>query len=130
VNEVDLGGICMRVDSMDATSFVRNVDVGVKGFDSAPRPESKPVEVKELKREIPKGIEDKVLIEAIEKANKASLGTNTSFRYSIHQGTKQIMVKVLDKDTDEVIRELPPEKILDMIAKMWEMAGLFVDEKR
>ena len=39
------------------------------------------------------------------------------------------MVKVVDPNTDKVIREIPPEKILDMVAKMWEVVGLFVDEK-
>jgi len=29
-----------------------------------------------------------------------------------------------------VIKEYPPEKTLDMIQKLWEMAGLMVDEKR
>ncbi|HHY78507.1 MAG TPA: flagellar protein FlaG, partial [Clostridiales bacterium] len=52
------------------------------------------------------------------------------FEYSIHEATKQIMVKVIDKETDEVIREIPPEKILNMVAKMWEIAGLIVDERR
>ena len=32
--------------------------------------------------------------------------------------------------TKETIKELPPEKTLDMIAKVWEMAGSMVDEKR
>ena len=30
----------------------------------------------------------------------------------------------------KTIKELPPEKTLDMIAKVWEMAGILVDEKR
>ncbi|HEX3029893.1 MAG TPA: flagellar protein FlaG, partial [Clostridia bacterium] len=47
-----------------------------------------------------------------------------------HQKTKQIMVKVIDSDTGDVIREIPPEKTLDMVAKMWEMAGIVVDERR
>jgi len=34
-----------------------------------------------------------------------------------------------DKDTKEVLKEYPPEKTLDMIAKVWEVAGLLVDEK-
>jgi len=29
-----------------------------------------------------------------------------------------------------MIREIPPEKILDLVAKMWEMAGILIDEKR
>jgi len=36
----------------------------------------------------------------------------------------------VDKKSKEVIKEYPPEKTLDMIAKVWELAGLLVDEKR
>lgn len=69
------------------------------------------------------------VIDAIEKANKSLGVTNTRFEFSIHEGTKEIMVKVIDEETKEVIREIPPEKILDLVAKMWEMAGLFIDER-
>ena len=69
-------------------------------------------------------------IALIERANKAIDGPNKAFEYSIHKATNQIMVKVIDKDTNEVIREIPSEKILDMVAKMWELNGLFVDERR
>lgn len=69
-------------------------------------------------------------ISMIERANKAITGATCSFEYSIHEVTKEIMVKVINKDTQEVIREIPPEKILDMVAKMWEMAGIIVDERR
>lgn len=73
---------------------------------------------------------EKALIQAIEKANKAVDGITTTFEYSIHEKTHEIVVKVINRDTNEVIREIPPEKTLDMVAKMWELAGLFVDEKR
>ncbi len=75
-------------------------------------------------------ISEKVVIDAIEKANRAISGANRKFEFSIHEKTKEIMVKVIDSDTNQVIREIPPEKILDMVAKMWEMAGLIVDERR
>ena len=39
-------------------------------------------------------------------------------------------IKIIDKDTKKVLKEIPPEKTLDMIAKVWELAGLMVDEKR
>jgi flagellar protein FlaG len=74
-------------------------------------------------------ISEQQLIEAIEKANKALRGADKRFEFSIHEGTKEIMVKVINDETDEIIREIPPEKILDMVAKMWEMAGILVDRK-
>lgn len=75
-------------------------------------------------------IGEQQLIEVIEHANKVLRGSSRSFKFSIHEETKEIMVKVIDNETQEVIREIPPEKILDMVAKMWELVGLFVDDKR
>ena len=54
--------------------------------------------------------------------------TQLSFKY--HEDTNRISITVTDSDTDGVIREIPPEKTLDMLAKAWEMAGLLVDERR
>jgi flagellar protein FlaG len=71
-----------------------------------------------------------IIIKAIAKANKAIEGRYTTFEFSVHQKTKQISITVKDKDTGEVIREIPPEKALDMVAKLWEMAGIIIDEKR
>lgn len=54
--------------------------------------------------------------------------TQCSFKY--HEETNRITITVTDSDTQEVIKEIPPEKALDMLAKAWELAGLMVDEKR
>ncbi len=69
------------------------------------------------------------VIKAIETANKKVEGGPREFQFGIHEKTKQITVKIVNTDTKEVVRELPPEKILDMVAAMCEQAGLFVDEK-
>lgn len=75
-------------------------------------------------------IDEKTWVEMVERANKSIAGPYCNFEYSIHEVTKQIMVKVIDQDTKEVIREIPPEKVLDMVAYMWELAGVIVDERR
>ncbi len=75
-------------------------------------------------------IAEKTVIEAIERANKKLSGVMAEFEFSIHEKTKQISVKVLNKETKEVIREIPPEQVLDLVAHLWEMAGIIVDEKR
>ncbi|MCT4543321.1 MAG: flagellar protein FlaG [Vallitalea sp.] len=75
-------------------------------------------------------IEEHEVIEAIEKANKHFKVYDRRLKFSIHEKTKQIMVKVINTEDDSVIREIPSEKILDMVAKLWEMTGIFVDEKR
>jgi flagellar protein FlaG len=75
-------------------------------------------------------ISEKQLIRAIERAVQAIQGPHTRLDFSIHEKTKKIMVKVLNQDSGEVIREIPQEKHLDLLAKLWEMAGILVDEKR
>lgn len=66
---------------------------------------------------------------AVEKLKKSQL-ENTEAVFGFHDETNRVTIKIVDKKTKEVIKELPPEKTLDMIAKVWEMAGLFVNEKR
>lgn len=70
------------------------------------------------------------LMKAIDHAIKALQGSETILDFSIHEETKQIMVKVLEKESGKVIREIPNHKILDMVAKLWEMAGIMIDERR
>ena len=61
--------------------------------------------------------------------NKKIRNTNAEAVFGVHEKTNRIMIKILDKDTKEVLKEFPPEKTLDMIASIWEMAGILVDEK-
>lgn len=65
----------------------------------------------------------------IEKANKEFIAHDRKFEFSIHEKTKQVMIKVLDSVTNDVIKELPPERLLDIIAGIWEVAGIMVDKK-
>lgn len=66
--------------------------------------------------------------DAVKNANRRM--EHTRCEYSYHKETNRVSIKVINDDTDEVIREIPPEKSLKMLQKMWEMAGILVDEKR
>lgn len=54
----------------------------------------------------------------------------THCAYSYDEETKRISIKVFDDETEELIREVPPEKTLEAIKKIWEIAGIIIDEKR
>ena len=58
------------------------------------------------------------------------LTENTKAVFGMNEATNRVTIKIVDKDTEEVIKEFPAEKTLDMIARVWEMAGIMVDEKR
>lgn len=50
-------------------------------------------------------------------------------KFGIHEATRRITIKIVDKETQEIIKEIPPEKNLDLLAKRMELAGVLMDEK-
>ncbi|WP_081827530.1 flagellar protein FlaG [Proteiniclasticum ruminis] len=54
---------------------------------------------------------------------------NAKYQFEIHEGTGRVMVNLVDMQTKEVLKEIPPEKILDLVANIWERLGLLVDER-
>lgn len=75
-------------------------------------------------------LKEQEIIHAIEKANKQFRTYDRRLEFSIHDTTHEIMVKVINTEDDSIIREIPSEKVLDMVAHMWEIVGILVDEKR
>lgn len=65
----------------------------------------------------------------VSEINKV-INQNTIAEFGYNEPTNRITIKIKDKETDEVIKEIPSEKALEMLAKAWELAGLMVDEKR
>lgn len=65
---------------------------------------------------------------AVEEINKKA--NNSEAVWGVHEDTNRVTIKIVDKQTKEIIKEFPPDKTLDMIARVWEMAGLMVDERR
>lgn len=77
------------------------------------------------KEELPKGNE--AMRKAVEEINKNA--TDSEAIFGFHEETNRVTIKIVDKQSKEVLKEFPPEKTLDMIAKVWEMAGLMIDQK-
>lgn len=110
---------------IEKTEFLKETNVEIR---KAPKTENiikEGIEKEKEKREF--SHED--LSEAIEKANKSFKPHNRKLEFNNHDKSNRILVKVIDTNTDEVIREIPPEKIVDMVANMMEIAGIFLDER-
>ncbi len=75
-------------------------------------------------------VSEKTISKAVDDVNKKLDKSNAECKFSVHKATGQITVKVMDKETGDVIREIPSEKILDIVATALEMAGILMDEKR
>ena len=131
----------MRIDSMDA-SFKPTVNVETAKIKQeapvkptyVPPEHNREVTSVATKENYTKLTEEKInedfLQSSIDRVNHTFEMQRRSVRFKIHERTNEVMVKIIDADTEEVIREIPPEKLLDMFANMLELAGLIVDERR
>lgn len=121
------------INAVDRISADANMSPSLASGSGA-SPTQVPTTMSDLKKAELRGekytISDEQVVKALERAIKSMQGAATSLEFSVHEKTKTISVKVMNADTGEVIREIPPEKTLDFVAKLWEMAGLFVDVKR
>jgi len=73
-------------------------------------------------------ISDFMLENAFSGANRALAGGSFSLSYVLHEATNMVAVSVLDSETGEVIREIPPESRLDLYARIAEFTGLLFDQ--
>lgn len=72
--------------------------------------------------------EDKVQ-EAVDKLNKTAVIFDRSLRFQIHDKTHRTMVSVVDLASEKVIRQIPSEEVLNLVAKMDDYLGLIFDKK-
>lgn len=68
-------------------------------------------------------------MDQLEIATRALQGPEKTFEISVHEDTKAIMIKIKNKATGELIREVPKEKLLDVAASLMELSGLMIDKK-
>lgn len=71
----------------------------------------------------------KEIKKAVEKLDKLLEGDRAHVEYDVHDKFGDLMIKIVDDKTKEVIMELPPKKVLDLVAKLCEMAGVVFDKK-
>ena len=116
-----------NTDVISAESATPKVDKTTAEVAKASESDTRDENKEQQERENTKS-ENEAIKKAVENINKNM--SNGEAVFGIHEGTNRVTIKIVDKDTKKVIKELPPEKTLDMIAKMWEMAGILVDEKR
>jgi len=124
----------MKIDNLsqiDKTQAVRAVESGKNQSVKQSRKQNtiRNQNKMEVDKDVQQIMTDELMEKSVDQANKALKQHHRRIDRSVHDVTKTVMYKMIDTDTDEVIREFPPQKIQDMIAKMWELAGLFVDEE-
>lgn len=56
-------------------------------------------------------------------------GENISLDFSVDPRTGERVVRILDKKTGEMIREVPPEEVLQVMAALRALKGLLLSTK-
>ncbi len=67
--------------------------------------------------------------EAVDKMNEMLEVNHSASKFMYHEGLERYYVTVVNKDTDEIVKEIPPKKLLDAFYEMQKMLGMIVDEK-
>ncbi len=124
---MDVRGIdSLRVQAQQYDSSVRE-DIAVSA------PEESQENVKPIaKQDVDKG-DEQPLSEKEQQRRMARLQDtlkNHNIEISYNEEVNRYAIKVLDSDSKEVVKEIPSEKTLEMFARMLEIEGLLVDEKR
>lgn len=66
---------------------------------------------------------------AADKLNKLLEDKETHVEYELYGDFKDLTVRIIDNKTKQVVQEIPPRKLIDMVNKLCEMAGVFLDKK-
>lgn len=69
------------------------------------------------------------LHDAVDKINEVMLETRRSLSFSVDEDTNQVVVKVMNTETDEIIRQIPNEEALEFARHLESMMGLIFNDK-
>ncbi|MCD4720743.1 MAG: flagellar protein FlaG [Desulfobacula sp.] len=83
----------------------------------------------DLSKELPPSkISREDVEEMVEVLKDLTQTLQTKLNFSVDEGTNNIVVKIIDKETDEVIRQIPPEELLALQEKMQDLTGFLLSK--
>lgn len=65
----------------------------------------------------------------VNSMNEFVKASNTHLKFQFHDELKEYFVTIVDNTTNEVVKEIPSKKMMDMYAAMTEFLGILVDRK-
>lgn len=74
-------------------------------------------------------VTEEKLEKAVNSLNEILEINHNSSKFVYHEGLDRYFVQVVNKDTEEVVKEIPPKKLLDAFYEMQKLVGMIVDEK-
>lgn len=105
----------MRLNPVIQSSNTKLEDERLKQTVVQPKPQQPEAEEKDLSADAK---------QVVEEVNKIVEKFNSRVSFSVDPDTKKTMILVRDKETGEVIRQIPAKEMLDLMKKMEEIAGI------
>ncbi|MBN6206872.1 flagellar protein FlaG [Ralstonia pickettii] len=125
----------MTIDSINGSQTIQNSGYFTKLQTTTERSTMTPEDKKQIdqavtKRKETEGMISKDLLdETVDKLNDFLEAGRRNLKFEMHDKLEKYYVTVVDSTTSEVIKEIPPKKLLDMYAAMAEFMGILVDKK-
>jgi flagellar protein FlaG len=114
-------------EAIGQTSSVQNSGKVNRSAEPLTTPKEKAMEVKKpVDEQKDKSQISQALLDELEK--DIEMIHNVGLRFSVHKPTGRTVVKVIDKETQEMVREIPAKEILNLAAKLDEMMGMLFDK--
>lgn len=54
---------------------------------------------------------------------------NVGLEFSMHEDSGREVIKVVERETGDLVRQIPPKEILDLVVRMNELVGILFDER-
>lgn len=103
-------------DGAGGPSGTRAVPAEAGGRPGQPRQDPRPPSQEDVER-------------VVAEANRLLEWRGVERRYTVVEGTGQVVVTLLDSQTKEVVAEIPPRRLVEALAGILKGAGVLLDEK-
>ena len=116
-----------NLDPLVKSQFVKFRGEGRENIQSESAKKRSPQGKEVLAENNSKGSKE-TLEQAVEQANQTMEIYRVNLHFKIHEESGEFLIQVINSQTKEVIREIPPEWILDRVAYFKKMIGVIIDE--
>jgi flagellar protein FlaG len=111
---------------------IMSIQIVAAGSGAAPAPESHQTEhaaVRKTAVSLPGNAPHRAVETSAADLERVSLALNRKLRFMVDHESHEITVKVIDPETDKVIKILPPEELQRLHSRIQETIGFFFDER-
>lgn len=108
--------VTVEVESLESKEIVKNL------------PSSSGGEA-EVAKDLSKVLNGEKLKEIVESMNRLLRSMDIQMRFYIYPLTKDVIIRLIDIKKQQIVREIPSLKILEMLYQMLELAGISIDKK-